>query len=383
MKIAHLALSCFYIDNGSYQENELVAQHVKDGHDVIVIASTENHDSNGKLIYVEPTTYKGSDGAIVHRIEYVSYIPLSLARKLRIHRNVFNLLEEFMPDSILFHGACGWELITVAKYKKKYPNVKFYIDSHEDWNNSARNFISRAILHKLYYKNILKYVFPYAEKILCVSKETMDFVEDVYGIKRSHLEFFPLGGHPLPDAIYSEKRNSTRNKLNIKDDEILFVQSGKQTKRKKLLESLEAFQSVKDGKFVFIIVGLLADEIKTKAEKLINTDDRIKFLGWKTADELVDILCAADVYVQPGTQSVTMQNSLCNRCAIMIDDVPSHKIYFQNNGWLINSKQPMQSIFYEISENKIILEKMKKKSFSLAKKMLDYKILSKRILANN
>ena len=41
MKIAHICLSCFYIDGFSYQENELVRQNVSDGHDVLVITSTE------------------------------------------------------------------------------------------------------------------------------------------------------------------------------------------------------------------------------------------------------------------------------------------------------------------------------------------------------
>ena len=41
MKIIHLCLSCFYIDNYRYQENELVREHVTDGHEVLVVASTD------------------------------------------------------------------------------------------------------------------------------------------------------------------------------------------------------------------------------------------------------------------------------------------------------------------------------------------------------
>ena len=67
MKILHLCLSCFYIDGFSYQENELARQNNLDGHDVLVIASTENYDANGRLVYGEPREYIGSDGVPVVR----------------------------------------------------------------------------------------------------------------------------------------------------------------------------------------------------------------------------------------------------------------------------------------------------------------------------
>ena len=68
MRILHLCLSCFYIDDAGYQENHLVRQHVADGHEVLVIASTEIFDGKGGLGYAEPGSYIGSDGAKVIRI---------------------------------------------------------------------------------------------------------------------------------------------------------------------------------------------------------------------------------------------------------------------------------------------------------------------------
>jgi 1,2-diacylglycerol 3-alpha-glucosyltransferase len=151
MKIAHLCLSCFYIDGFAYQENQLVAQNVADGNEVQVIASTESYAANGELEYIEPNDYLGSDGARVIRLLYKKWLPRFLMRKLRMHNNVYNLLDEFNPDVILFHGACGWELLNVSKYINKNPNVKLYVDSHEDKYNSARNFLSKYLLHKIYY----------------------------------------------------------------------------------------------------------------------------------------------------------------------------------------------------------------------------------------
>lgn len=380
MNIVHLCLSCFYIDGGAYQENKLISQHVCDGHSVIVIASTENHDENGKLYYEKSSVYLGKEGAKVYRLDYHALIPNKIRKKLRIHKNVFEMLSNFNPDVILFHGLCGWELLTVAKYKKANPLVKLYADSHEDWNNSARNFISREVLHKLYYKNIIKYALPYIEKILCVSVETMDFVKEVYKIDKSKLEFFPLGGHPVPNDKYYTIRKIKRRELGL-DNETVFIQSGKQTKRKKLIECLKAFSATEDKSFHLYIVGSLFDDIKKEATFLIEKDSRITFLGWQPSSNLNQLLCAADIYLQPGTQSVTMQHSLCAHCAVIIDDVPSHKPYINNNGWLINEANPLASIFNEVTLNKERVEEMKNSSYLIASKILDYKKLAQRIFS--
>ena len=81
LKVAHLCLSCFYIDGYGYQENELVRQHLADGHDVFVIASTENYGPDGKITYVEPSTYVGSEGAPVTRLAYRKVLPHALMKK--------------------------------------------------------------------------------------------------------------------------------------------------------------------------------------------------------------------------------------------------------------------------------------------------------------
>ena len=195
MKISHLCLSCFYIDNFSYQENILPRQNKQDGHEVQIIASTETYASDSRLGYLSPGRYNNEDGIPVVRLGYRKFLPHSIMKKLRMHHGVLELLEEFGPDVILFHGLCGWELLSVANFKKRHPQVRVYADSHEDANNSARNVLSRTVLHKIYYRTILNLALPYIRKILCVSLDTVDFVKNTYGIPESAMEFFPLGGN--------------------------------------------------------------------------------------------------------------------------------------------------------------------------------------------
>jgi 1,2-diacylglycerol 3-alpha-glucosyltransferase len=378
MKIAHLCLSNWYIDGVGYQENELVKQHVKEQHEVIVIASTEIHSKEGKIVYTNPKNYIGKEGSKVIRIPYKKFLPEMIMRKLRIYNGLKEILNQFEPDVILFHGTCAWELRTAYNYRLSHPHVKFFIDSHEDRYNSAKNFFSKEILHKLFYGNVLRSVIKNVEKILCYSLESVDFVNEMYKIPREKLELYPLGGVPIDNQEYINRRCKLRKKFNLKKNDILIVQSGKQTREKKILESLFEFNKINLTNSYFFIVGIIDADIRSQVDLLVRNNDKIKYLGWKNFEELTDILCAADVYLQPGTQSVTMQHSLCCHCAVILDDVPSHRMYVKNNGWLIGRDGTLGEIFNNLSIE--ILNPLKINSYLFAQANLDYAKLAKRIL---
>lgn len=379
MRVVHICLSNFYIDGFSYQENELVAQNVKDGHDAVVIASTETFGADRRLTYLRPGEYKGADGAHVIRLPYRWFLPHVIMRKLRMHPDVFELLNKLKPHVILFHGTCGWELITVAHYKRLNPEIKLYVDSHEDFHNSARTWASKWLLHYLYYRTILRRNLDLIDKILCVNMSAMSFINEFYGIPKQKLEFYPLGGRMLDDSEYAESRHATRKQYGICAEEILFVQSGKMDRTKKLLESLRVFAAISDPRFRFILAGHLQEDIAVEAEALIARDPRIRFVGWKTPDELRNLLCAADVYVQPGTQSATMQMSLCCRCAVILDDVPSHKPFMDGNGWLIGGELTLEQAFATVAKSADRLPVMYEQSAVVASRLLDYKALAARL----
>lgn len=378
MKIAHICLSCFYIDGFSYQENELVKEHVRSGHDVIVIASTENY-VNTQLSYVKPGTYTGADGATVIRLPYSSFLPHKVMTKLRMHPNLYEKLQAFDPDVIVFHGLCGWELRTVCKYKINNPKVKLWVDSHEDQNNSARTFGSK-LLHNYFYKPVIQSVLQYIDIILCISLDTIEFVANNYSVPRDKLHFFPLGAKIYNDDDYESIRKAGRERYGLNTNDILFIQSGKQNKRKKLIDSLEAFSKTSNINFKFFIVGSLSEDISIEALRYIQQDERITYLGWQNSDELQQLLCAADIYLQPGTQSATMQMALGARCAVIIDDVLSHKPFVNGNGWLINSKLSLSNVEIALIENDALLEQMKLQSGIIAKDLLDYQKQSEFLL---
>ena len=193
MKIVHICLASSFTEYMSYQDNLLPYQNKIDGHTVTVISNC-NKFLDGKIVFTEPEERILDSGIMLIRLKYDNVINPYISEKVRKVKGLYKLLCELEPDVILFHGLAGWELLTAAKYKRKHPKIKLYVDSHEDAHNSATNFLSKQILHKVFYKTIIKKCIPYIDIVLYVSMEVLDFIVDIYRIPKDKIEFYPLGG---------------------------------------------------------------------------------------------------------------------------------------------------------------------------------------------
>lgn len=379
MKILHMMLSNFYIDNYNYQENILPRQNKNDGHEVLIIASTETFISNITLGYICPGQYLNEDGIKVKRVAY-RWIPSKfLQRKIRSYVDIYKMICDFSPDVIMFHGVASLELLNASKYKKNNPNTKLYVDSHSDYNNSGKSFLSRYILHKKIYKYFLTKALPNIDKVFYLSYETKKFLEEVYCVPEYSLEYLPLGGIIVNDELRKKNREKILLSLNLKSTDILFMHSGKMDKDKRTLDLIKAFSATNGGNLSLIIIGSMTDDVKRKSFTLINKDPRIQYLGWKNSNELIEYLSACDLYVQPGGQSATMQNALCCGSAAALYPHESHKYLLGDSVFYIESAEDMKDLFEQIARDPEILEDKRKMSFELAKEKLDYKKIAARL----
>ncbi|MFC2145664.1 hypothetical protein ACFLQQ_04965, partial [Actinomycetota bacterium] len=151
MKILHLCLANFYIDNYSYQENMLPKFHKKMGLDVEIIASLISFDNTGKLYFLKKgESYINEYGISVTRLNYRK---LLFSKKMRQYEGTYQSISKAKPDIIFIHGCQFVDIKFVVKYLKENPKVKVYVDNHADFSNSARNFLSKNILHKIMWKH--------------------------------------------------------------------------------------------------------------------------------------------------------------------------------------------------------------------------------------
>ncbi|HOA16006.1 MAG TPA: glycosyltransferase [Bacillota bacterium] len=162
MKILHVCLACFYIDNYSYQENELPKYHKMAGHEVEIVASLVTYDKNGSVTLLEKGgSYVNEHGIPVTRLEYAKG---PLAPRLRVYKGFRDYISKSRPDIVFVHGCQFWDVRIVAEYAKNNNNVRVFVDNHSDFSNSATNWLSKNVLHKLIWRACAKRIEPYARK---------------------------------------------------------------------------------------------------------------------------------------------------------------------------------------------------------------------------
>ncbi|MEZ2691703.1 glycosyltransferase family 4 protein [Psychrobacter faecalis] len=378
MKILHICLAAHYTEGMAYQDNQLPDQNFKDGHDVLVVSDCYKYE-NGELVKVPEEDKVLDSGVRLIRLEYDFIINKTISAKVRKVTKLKELLEQEKPDVILFHGVAGWELLTVANYKKNNPKTKLYLDSHQDLYNSGTFFISLFFQYRIFNRYIVSRIRKHVDKVLYISLDSRDFLMKIYGFSEEELEFYPLGGNIVDEDMKKCLSKSVRKSNGYTCDDIIIVHSGKLSKSKKTNELIEAFSSVSSERLKLIIIGSIPKEETAILDPLISADKRISFLGWKTSSELVKYLCAADLYFQPGTQSATMQNAICCGTPIALYPYKSHEPYLKNNGFYVSCKSDYVEVFEKVLSNPNILKKMSLESYSIARKLLDYKLLASRL----
>lgn len=309
MKIVHLCLSAFFIDNYSYQENLLPKYHVKMGHDVTVIASLFTFDKNGKDSFLTGySEYEDKNGFHVVRLPYKS--PIKLNRTLGHYDKFEEVLNRESPDVIFSHNVSFADITVLVKYLKKHPGVKVFADNHADYINSAKNFTSKHILHPIIWRHYAKMLEPYLTKCYGVTPMRCRFLKEMYHISPELIEFLPMGVDD--EAIPADRisvRNAIRTELGIPDDAFVILTGGKIDKLKNTHVLLEALKKVDNQNVHLIVCGTLTPEMEyLKSEFESNTN--IHYLGWCNADRVMNCMVASDLACFPGTHSTLWEQSV-------------------------------------------------------------------------
>ncbi len=378
MKIIHICLASSFTEGMSYQENLLAEENLKAGHEVTVITNCSLYE-NGTLIDTNPEDRYLRNGIRLIRIKYKKIIGNFISRKVRKTPDLMPLLNTLKPDVIMFHGLASWELVNICKYKKRNPKVLLFGDSHADNNNSGSNIFSKYFLHKLFYRILIKNTQDCFDKLFYISLEAKDFLIKMYKIPEDNLEFLPLGGKILSINTKLNYRKELNTKFSWTEKDIVLTHSGKMDHKKKTLQLIKNFKKIDNLNLKLLLIGTFNEDIRVQIEELVNSDERIIYLGWKHSDDLIKYIAASDLYVQPGSQSATMQNALCVGTPVLIEDVRSHEPYKKGNAFVIRSTNEMEKIFNEISKNKNVLKKMSNCAYEIAEDILDYKKLAERI----
>lgn len=304
MKIVHVCLCGPVTDGWNYQDNMLTKYHKKLGHNVTMITSQWIWGENGELEKCENSKYINDDGVKVIRLPIKGKDNFS--RKFKRYDGLYDILLNEMPDIIFIHNLSFIDINTIVSYLKINKNIKVFVDNHSDFSNSATNWLSRNILHKIIWRNIANRIEPYTEKFYGVIPARVDFLIDIYKLPKEKIELLVMGADD--DKVKEIKNVEIISKLkesfNIKQSDFVIVTGGKidQAKTQTLL-LMEAVKRINRNDLKLIIFGSVEESIKSDFMNLCD-NNMIRYIGWVSSVDSYKYFEMSDLVVFPGRHSV-------------------------------------------------------------------------------
>lgn len=310
MKIMHICLASFYIDEQAYQENMLPKFHKELGYEVEIVASLHKLDRIGGIsTYAKANSYINEYGIKVTRLEYRK--PIKIYQILRRYVGLKKCLEESVPDIMFVHGCQFLDINVVANYAKKN-KVKIYVDNHADFSNSATNWLSKKIKHGIIWKKCAKNIEPYTEKFYGVLPARVDFLKEVYGLPERKCDLLVMGADDELVSSVKEKEVfcRIREKYGILEEDFLIVSGGKINQyRPETLNLMKAVADLKDTRIKLIIFGTISDNLQNEFDNLCENSNII-YVGWIKSKDTYQYMSAADLIVFPGLHSVMWEQAV-------------------------------------------------------------------------
>lgn len=331
MKIVHICLAGPFTDGWNYQENMLTKYHHKLGYDVTVITSKWILDSKGNLVKTDRSTYFNENGVRVIRLEEKNHHDFHY--KFRKYEGLKLAIEEAVPDILFVHGISFCDIKTITDYVKQHP-TRLYVDNHADFSNSARNWLSKKVLHGLIWRHYAQMICPYVTKFYGVLPARVDFLVNIYGLPTDRCELLVMGADDerIEAASDPKIRSAIRTEYNIEDNDFLIVTGGKIDVFKR--QTLLLMQAVKDigaPKVKLLVFGSIAPELQHEVKRLADGKN-VQYIGWVEAENTYAYFAAADLACFPGRHSVFWEQAAGQGIPLLLKDWPgTHHISFGEN----------------------------------------------------
>lgn len=381
MKIVHICMSQ-YSDGWTYQENLLTKYHKILGYDVEVITSMFCY-KEGKLVEDTRTDFIDINGVKVNRLKKKSS---GLLGKVSLYEHFYETLETIRADIIFSHGCQYKDTVNVIKYIKKYPKTKLFVDNHADFTNSATNFFSFNILHKIIWRHYAQILVPYTEKFWGVLPARVDFLTNVYGIPKTKCDLLVMGADDefVEMAGTEEKIKSLRNKYKISENDFLIVTGGKIDKAKiQTVNLMEVVSKIKEDNIKLMVFGAIDAEIKDQVMQWVD-GNKVMYVGWVTPEQSYQYFAAADLVVFPGRHSVFWEQVVGQGIPMIVKDwTGTHHVDVGGNVQFLkcSNTDEIRTLILKIYNNKEQYSDMKDVAQNKGKEVFSYKKISQRSIS--
>lgn len=305
--------------------------------------------------------YKDSDDFPVYR--YAS-IPLLLRKPYRLGLPDIDLqikLQLENTDFGIVHTHCpfssGQLALRVAK-DRKLPLVATF---HSKFKDDFERVINNKQIVQLMIKEIIRF-FEKADEVWIPQASVEETIRE-YGFKGA-VEVVDNGNDFLTEAPIAPIKEEARQKLGIKEDELMFLFVGQHIWEKNIrliIETLAALQGV-NYKMFFVGIGYAQESLKTLT-KFLNISDKVFFQGLITdREDLKSYYAAADLFLFPSLYDnaplVVREAAAMHTPSVMIKGSTASAVIEDNiNGFLIdNSKESFIERLEAINKERTLIK---------------------------
>ena len=308
-------------DGLTYQENTMTKYHRRMGLEVTVIASQYEWSKEGKKVLTDRTNYQNKEDVKVIRIPVRRG---TVDSRLKVYPNLYKTVESEQPDILFIHSCQFLDMITLARYVKKHPDVRVYVDNHVDYSNGIHGWFSRNILHKGLWRFCIQRIEPYVTRFYGVLPTRVDVLKNLYGLPAEKCKLLVMGGDDemVQRAASPEVRSRIRAQYGIAEDDFLIVTGGKiDAFKTQTLLLMEAVRKIPHERVRLLVFGSVAQDLKERVETLAD-GKKVKYIGWVQATDSYNYFAAADLVVFPGRHSVFWEQVAAQGIPMLVKDWP-------------------------------------------------------------
>ena len=385
MRILHICLCGGWYAGNAYQDQLLPRYHRKAGHEVVIVASIFGRWNLNKNFYDidDNKVTLLPDGIQLIRLRPL--LPQRWSRHFHMFCGLGKAIKKIKPDFIFVHDVESPDYLSVAKYKRKHPEVKIVCDNHADFYNSPQH-LTKILWSKLIIRNIVvRKLIPVSEWFYGTTPARCEFLVKMFGVPKSKVKLLVMGSDD--EKMNFEQKETIRSKIrkrhSISDSDFLLVTGGRidLAKSKRFIELAEAVTELNKMKLKLIIFGPIADDSKKLFNKF--SKEQILLIGPIPSDKVYDYFYAADLVVFPGLHSAMWEQAVASQVACMFHRLKGfeHVDIGGNCIWIEeDSVVHYKYLLKKVVNNCDLYQEIKKNAESDMSKQFLYSNISKKVL---
>jgi len=351
MRIVHVIN--YFNTNAHYQENYMVREHVRAGHDTYVVTSDRNfphpdYQNTAQQLYGDRRI---GTGVSVH--EGVTIVRLRTVLEVRCRSWLGGLerrIRKIQPDVVICHGILDVSTIRLLLMQASF---RLVVDEHQVSQQVDRSRIGRLV-YWLFRAILTPRLLRRAEKLIAISEACIETMTQHLGIPPERVRVIPLGADEEKFRFDPDARRRFRAEHGIAEDTVVITHTGKLYEEKKPHLVIEAANALEArGRVHLLFVGRPTQEYEEKfAAALAASSVPHTYIPFVSQQVLAEVFSASDVAVWPAGPTIsTLEAASCGVAIVCADNLGERLKYNNGIGIPYGSREALQEALTRLVGN--------------------------------